>query len=62
MVAARTVGGQADQAKIEEVDKELTMVVEEFGRAVDVEALRLAKKTGAGSLFRSGERILRNFV
>ena len=38
------------------------MVIEEFGRAVDVEALRLAKRTGKGSLFGSGERILSQFV
>ena len=47
---------------VEEIDRELTMVIEEFDRAVDVEALRLAKKTGTVSLFRSGECILRNFV
>ena len=54
------MGGLTYPAKIEEIDKELTMVVEEFDRAVDVEALRVAKKNGTGSLFRSGEPILRN--
>jgi hypothetical protein len=62
IVAARTVGGQAYPTKIEELDRELTVVIEEFGRAVDVEALRLAKKTGTRSLFRSGGSILRIFV
>ena len=62
IIAARTVGGQAYPTMVEEMDRELTMVIEEFDRAVDVEALRLAKKTGTGSLFRSGECILRNFV
>ena len=56
------MGGQAYQVKIAEMDKELTNVVEEFGRVVDVEALRAAKKTGTGSLFRSGESILRKIV
>ena len=36
------------------MDKELTKVLEDFGRAVDVEALRLAKETGKHSLFQSG--------
>ena len=56
------MGGQAYPAEIEEIDKELTMVIEEFDRAVDVEALRLAKKNGTDSLFRFGESILRKFV
>ena len=52
------MGGQAYQAKIEGMDTELTMVFDEFSRAVDVEALRLAKRTGTGSLFGSDESIL----
>ena len=60
MVAARTVGGQADRAMIEEMDRDLRKVIKEFDRAVDVEALRLAKRTGTSSLLRSGESILRN--
>ena len=56
------MGGPAHQAKIVEVDRELTMVLEEFDRAVDVEALSLAKRTGTGSLFESGESILSQFV
>ena len=46
MITARTVGGSAHPEKIEEMDKELTKVIEDFNYAVDVEALRLAKKNG----------------
>jgi len=31
---------------IEEMDRELTKVIEDFDRAMNVEALRLAKETG----------------
>jgi len=43
MITARTL---ANPEKIEEMDKELTRVIEDFIHAVDVEALRLAKKIG----------------
>jgi hypothetical protein len=46
MITARTVGGSAYPEEIEEMDKELTKVIEDFNHAVDVEALRLAKKNG----------------
>ena len=46
MITARAVGGSIYSEKIEEMDRELTKVIEDFGRAVDVEALRLAKKSG----------------
>jgi len=46
MITARTVGGLANPEKIEEMDKELTKAIEDFNHAVDVEALRLAKKNG----------------
>ena len=42
----RTAGGPTDQETIEEMDEGLTNVIEDFGRAVDVEALRFAKETG----------------
>ena len=42
----RTAGGPAYWEKIEELDEELTGVIEDFMRAVDVEALRFAKETG----------------
>ena len=54
MIAARTVGGMAYQERIEEMDRELTKAIEDFDRAVNVEALRLAKKRGEDSLYRSG--------
>ena len=41
-----TTGGPAYWEKIEEMDTELTEVIEDLGRAVDVEALRFAKETG----------------
>ena len=43
MITART---PANPEKIEEMDKELTKVIEDFNHAVDVETLRLAKKNG----------------
>ena len=45
-IAERTLGGRAHSGKIEEMDGELTKVIEDFDRAVNVEALRLAKQTG----------------
>ena len=47
ITAARTVYGVD---AIEEMDEELTKVIEDFDRAVNVEALRLAKETGKHSL------------
>jgi len=46
MITARAVGWSVYPEKIEEMDRELTKVIEDFDRAVDVEALRLAKKNG----------------
>ena len=45
MIAERTLGGLVHPEKIEEMDEELTKVIEDFDRAVNVEALRLAKET-----------------
>ncbi len=45
MTAARTIGGPAYPEMIEEIDKELSNVIEYFERAVYVEALRLADET-----------------
>jgi len=53
IIAARTVGGSAYQEAIEEMDRELTRVVEDFDRAVNVEALRRTKETGEHSLSQS---------
>ena len=47
---ARTVGGLVSSEKIGEMEKELTKVIEDFDRAVNIEALRLAKETGTHSL------------
>jgi len=49
MITARAVGGSAHPEKIEEMDRELAKVIEDFNHAVDVEALRLAKKNGKHS-------------
>ena len=46
MTTARTVGGHAHPEKIEEMERELTKVIEDFNNAVDVEALRLVKRNG----------------
>ena len=46
MITARTVGGPDHPEKMEEMDRELTKVIDDFNHAVDVEALRLAKKNG----------------
>jgi len=55
MITGRTVGGPASPEKIEEMDKELTKVIEDFNHAVDVEALRLAKKNGKHVLSLPGD-------
>jgi len=45
MVTARTIGDPPYPEMIEEVEKELSQVIEDFDRAVNVEALRLANET-----------------
>ena len=45
MNTERALGGLAHPEKIEEMDRELSKVIEDFDRAVNVEALRLAKDT-----------------
>ena len=49
-IAARAVVGLVRPETIDELDGELTKVIEDFDRAVNVEALRLAKETGTYSL------------
>jgi hypothetical protein len=44
------VGGLFHLETVDEMDRELAKVIEEFDRAVDVEALRLAKKNGGHPL------------
>src|SRR5258706_1637060 len=46
MFTARSVGGRTHTEKIEEMDREVTKVIEDFNHAVDLEALRLAKIHG----------------
>ena len=45
MVAARTIGGPSYPEMIEEMDKELSKVIDDFDRAMNFEALRLANET-----------------
>ena len=45
MIAAGTTGGPAYPEMIEEMDRELTKVIEDFDRAMNFEALRLANDT-----------------
>jgi hypothetical protein len=54
MIAGRTVGGSV-HPEIEEMEKELTKAIEDFDRAVNVDALRLIKETGKHSLSQSGD-------
>jgi len=51
MIAERTLGGLVRPEKIEEMEEELTKVIEDFDRAVNVEALRVAKETSKQGLF-----------
>ena len=57
MFAARSVGGPAHPERIEEMDGELTTVIEDFNAAVDLEALRLAKKSGKHTLLLLGDNL-----
>ena len=45
MIVARTIGGPAYLAMIEELERELTKVIEDFDRTMNFEALRLANET-----------------
>ncbi len=53
MIAARTIGGPAYPEMIEEVDKELTKVIEDFGLAMNFETLRIANETSKLSFSQS---------
>ncbi len=53
MIAARRIGGPAYPEMIEEVDRELTEVIEDFDRAMNFEALRIANETSKLSLSQS---------
>jgi len=56
IIAVRTIGGPAYQETIGEMDRELSKAIEDFSRAVDVEALLLAKKNGKYSSPQLNER------
>ena len=45
MIAARMIGGPSYPEMIQEMDGELTKVIEDFDRAMSFEALRLANET-----------------
>ena len=51
MIAARTVGGLVGPGTIEKMEWDLAKVIEDFDRAVNVEALRRIKKTGEHLFF-----------
>ena len=53
MIVARTTGGPLYPEMIEEIDRELTKVIEDFDRAMNYEALRLANKTSKLSISQS---------
>jgi hypothetical protein len=46
MIPARTVSGLIDPGTIGEIEKDLIKVIEDFDRAVNVEALQGIKETG----------------
>ena len=54
IIAAKT-GEPLHLETIEEVDKELTDVIKKFERAVNVEALLVARRLGKHQLSQSGE-------
>jgi len=51
MMAERTLGGLVRPEEIEEMDEELTKVIEDFDRAVNVEALRAIQETSEQTSF-----------
>jgi len=50
-----SASGPVRMEAIEEMEIELAKVIEDFDRAVNIEALRLAKETGKHALSHSGE-------
>ena len=53
-IAGRMAGGLVHPERIEEMERELAEVTEDLHRAVNSEALRLAKSFGKHSLSQSG--------
>ena len=65
MVAERTVAGAVSsnvKDMIAKMNEDLTKIVEDFMRAVDVEALYLAKQTGMHPLSYPIDIILSGFI
>ena len=54
MIAEGMAGGPVSHEAIEEMDRNLTKVIEDFDRAINVEALRLVKETGKHASSHSG--------
>ena len=54
MIAAKT-GGPPDLETIQEMGESLTKVIEDFDRAVNVEALLLARRLGKHRFSQSGD-------
>ena len=55
MIAARTGGGPSYLETIKEMDRDLANVIEDFDRAMNVEALRLANETSKRPFPQSGD-------
>ena len=53
MIAARRIGGPAYPEMIDEIDRELTQVIEDFDCGMNFEALHLANETSELSLSHS---------
>ena len=60
MIAARTIGGPAYPEMVEEIDRELSKVIEDFDRAMSFEALRLANETSKLPFFAICRQIILN--
>jgi len=58
MVTERTLSGLVRPEKIEEMDEELTKVIEDFDRAVNVEALRVIKETSKQRCSQIGDGLI----
>ena len=53
MIVERIIGGSAYPEMMDEIDRELTKVIEDFDRAMSFEALRLANETSKLSFSQS---------
>ena len=58
MIAARSIGGPAYPDMIEEIDRELTEVIEDFDRAMNFEALRLANESSQALILSDGRWLI----